>query len=182
MTDANRLDSLRALRIEGNIAYVPLTKGYEAVIDTADVALVEGFNWVAMVSPHTVYAYRTSPSPKRRAILMHRVLLGEPEGLVDHRNGDGLDNRRDNLREANTSQNCHNQKVTSRNTSGVKGVCWNKSRGKWQASVMAYGKRKTLRFATKEAASAWAEQERKRLHGEFASPAVLAALIAQEAE
>ena len=51
--------NIRQIRIQGDIAYVPLTKGYEAVIDAADVPLVQGNNWSATVRKRTCYAFRT---------------------------------------------------------------------------------------------------------------------------
>lgn len=71
---------------------------------------------------------------------MHRQILGLPLRDVrqsDHINGDRLDNRRANLRVVTNAQNSQNKtRLNSNNTSGHKGVYWNKARGKWQA----YGK------------------------------------------
>ncbi len=87
---------VRPIRIEGDLAYVPLTKGYEAVIDAADVCLVENFNWYADTSHgHTVYARRNVNNGKPCSIKMHRVITGCEEGLlVDHKDCNGLNNRR----------------------------------------------------------------------------------------
>ena len=165
---------IRPIRIEGNLAYVPLTQGYEAVIDAADVPLVEGRNWHASVNRSTVYAQRSEAGaggngPKHRAVQLHRVIMGEPKGLlVDHRDGDGLNNRRSNLRMATRSQNQHNQKLASHNTSGFKGVRWDKQRGKWQAAIRLNGKRKHLGFfPTPEAAYEAYCKGSAEIHGEF---------------
>ena len=116
--------SIRPIRIDGVLAFITLTKGYEAVIDVADVPLVAGYNWYALVMPRTVYAARNDRSgPKKRNVFMHRVILGEPEGLqTDHKDGNGLNNTRDNLREATISQNGSNRRIGCNNTSGYKGV------------------------------------------------------------
>jgi hypothetical protein len=81
---------IRPIRIEGNVAYVPLTQGYEAVIDAADAAIVSSRNWYLDRSGGQMYA--KSDSPNR--IRMHCLLMGLPPGaLVDHSDGDGLNNR-----------------------------------------------------------------------------------------
>jgi hypothetical protein len=166
----------RPIRIEGNIAFVPLTQGYEAIIDVADVPLVEGFNWIAMVSKRadgsvrTVYAYRNDCSgTKTRLVLLHRFLMGEPMGLqIDHRDGEGLNCRRYNLREATCSQNGRNLKTSANNTSGIKGVSWHKPSSKWTAHIMLGGKQKYLGLFgdITDAAVAYANASRE-LHGEF---------------
>ena len=105
---------IRPIRIEGQVAYVPLTKGYEAVIDATDAPLVEGWNWRAMVKKHTVYAVRGEwlGQGEWRTISIHRVILNPPDGLlVDHRDGNGLLNQRFNLRGATPSQNGCNQRL-----------------------------------------------------------------------
>jgi hypothetical protein len=51
--------NIRTIRIQGNVAYVPLTRGYEAIIDAGDVPLVLERNWTALLAPRTVYAVRT---------------------------------------------------------------------------------------------------------------------------
>lgn len=65
-----------------------------------------------------------------------------PGGLwVDHVNGDGLDNRIENLRLATPMQNCHNRTRNTNNTSGFKGVSFDRTRGLWRAQLMYEGKR-----------------------------------------
>lgn len=165
---------LRPIRVEGNVAYIPLTQGYTAIIDAADVPLVEGFSWCADVTQNTVYAMRTDHSgAKQRTVRLHRVIMGEPNGLdVDHRDGNGLNNRRHgqtgNLRVASPGQNNCNQRITPRNTSGFKGVYWRKDRAKWQAYIMLNGKQRHLGYfrCPTAAAIAYAKASRE-LHGEF---------------
>lgn len=109
-----------------------------------------------------------------RKYLAHRVAFALhygrwPKEHIDHANGVRTDNRICNLREASASQNMQNSKAKSRNTSGYKGVTWDKSKGKWQASIRHNGKSKFLgRYDDpKEAFSAYCEAA-KRYHGEFA--------------
>lgn len=167
---------VRPIRIEGNIAYVPLTKGYVATIDAADVPLVEGFNWCAFVTPRwTVYAGRGSSHDdgKHLAIRMHRVIIGAAHGLaVDHIDGNGLNNRRSNLRLATRAQNQHNRGVRADSASGLKGVLRHALTGRWRAYIRVDGKKIHLGyFDTAEAAHAAYSAAAHRLHGEFARTA-----------
>jgi hypothetical protein len=160
----------RPIRIDGEIAYVPLTQGYTAVIDAADAPLVGQYNWCAEVQSRAVYARRTDRSGvKQRSVLMHRVLMGAPNGLeVDHIDGNGLNNRRDNLRTATKAQNVRNQRTRSDNTSGLKGVSWDGRNSKWKAQIKFNGKRHHLgRHNTPEQAYAAYCAASSRLHGEF---------------
>jgi hypothetical protein len=165
---------IRPIRIEGNLAYVPLTRGYEAVIDAVDVPLVQEFNWCAMIDKSTVYAKRGAyDGGKHRTVLMHRVIMGDPESLdIDHRDGNGLNNRRHggdgNLRVATKAQNARNKGRRRDNASGVKGVYWHKSAGKWAAQIRMDG---TViwseRFNCKTAAAIAYAKASRVLHGEF---------------
>lgn len=167
---------LRPIRIDGDVAYIPLTQGYEAVIDVADVHLVEGFSWYSQVkrrsdgSIRAVYAIRSCRAcGHMRIIMMHRVVAMTPDGLeTDHEDGNTLNNRRANLRHASTAQNQFNRKLQINNTSGVKGVSWDGHRKKWRAMIAVDGKDRILgRFRTiEEAASTYAAAS-KKLHGEF---------------
>lgn len=162
--------NIRPIRIDGKIAYVPLTQGYEAVIDAADVPLVDGRNWYAVTDGNTSYAVRADRSKhKQRIVSIHRVILGEPEGLdVDHVDGNGLDNRRANLRVATRSQNQWNQRLRIDNTSGYKGVHWDKAEGKWKARIRLNGTRISLGYyGTLDAAHEAYAKASAQLHGEF---------------
>lgn len=170
--------AIRPIRIEGNIAYVPLTQGYEAVIDAADVSLVVGYNWRARVSRrqdgsvYTVYAVRCTPrgdGGKQFNVPMHRVIASTPADLdTDHINGDGLDNRRGNLRTVTTALNARNRRRAANNTSGVKGVCWDARKGKWRARIRADGRCHLNRyFDTIEGASEAYAAASAAFHQEF---------------
>lgn len=143
----------RSPRVAGPIAHIPLTQGYEAVVDAADVSLVGSFNWYAEIekrpdgSIKAVYAVRKRRDANgvQKGERLHRVILGAAPGLeVDHRDGNGLNNKRSNLRIATTAQNQRNQRISSVNTSGYKGVTWHSQRGKWQAQIKINGKVKYL--------------------------------------
>jgi hypothetical protein len=161
---------VRPIRVCGGVAYVTLTQGYEAIIDAADVPLVDGWNWYAIVHKHTIYAMRSDYSgTKRRGVYLHRAIMGEPMGFqIDHIDGDGLKNKRCNLREATPTQNRCNQAIGSRNTSGFKGVSFHKRIRKWRAAISTNRKTKNLGYFStpEEAHSAYCTASRE-LHGEF---------------
>lgn len=170
--------ALRVIRIEGNEAFVPLTKGYTAVIDAADVALIDKWNWCALVqkrkdgSAPLVYAKRDVylGNGKARPVLMHRLIFGDENcPQVDHQDRDGLNNRRRNLRAATRSQNMCNQRIGSRNASGHKGVSWHKRAAKWQAHIAVDGVKQYLGLFTEieQAAEAY-RLASLSAHGEFA--------------
>lgn len=168
--------ALRPIRVEGQVAYVTLTRGFTAVIDAADAHLVDGVNWYAWVSTRpdgsvrAVYAVRAEQTEKgQRLVHMHRVITPTPEGLeVDHRDGDGLNNRRSNLRAATRSENARNRSLQANNTSGIKGVSWDQEVKKWRVRIWVDGKNLSLgHFKCQTAAAlAYAKASRK-LFGEF---------------
>lgn len=167
---------IRHIRIEGNIAYVPLTKGYEATIDAADVPLVDGRNWTARLKIKAnggfgnVYAVRATYNGGKQSIVwMHRLIANTEIGMeTDHIDGNGLNNKRDNLRSATGAQNNRNRRVTIRNTSGAKGVHWHKPRQKWLAQIRFDGEHHHLGlFRCRTAAAMAYAIASQKLHGEF---------------
>ena len=175
-TAASAQKPVRPIRVVGDIAFVPLTKGYEAIIDAADVHLVEEHNWCAKVfhrkdgSIQTVYAVRSERSGgKQHEIRMHRVLADTPDGMeTDHHDGNGLNNRQSNLRDATRSQNQHNQRVRADNSSGAKGVGWDKTKGKWRVRIGLNGKVRSLgRYTDINEASAAYAKASAEFHGKF---------------
>lgn len=168
--------TIRPIRIEGEIAYVPLTQGYEAIIDAKDTPLVEGMNWRALVDQHTVYAVRSgarSKVEKRKTIYMHRLFATVPDSMeLDHVDGNGLNNRRENLRVATALQNRRNQKLGKRNKVGLKGVSWSKAAKKWQASIRVNNKGVYLGiFETPEEAHAAYIAAIPKYHGDWGKAA-----------
>lgn len=163
---------LRHIRIDGDVAYIPLTRGYEAVIDTADLPLVEGRNWSADVHKFRDGSVRFVYAVARidyRKVAMHRVLFGHPENEIDHKDRDGLNNRRSsNLRLATHQQNIFNTGPQRNNRAGIKGVFYSESEGKWIAQIKAGAVRKKLgRFSTAEGAQAAYAAANAALHGAF---------------
>jgi len=149
---------------------IKLSDGASAIIDDEDFERVSQFNWHH--DPHGAgYARRNIKLPDGRwsTQYLHRFIINAEGGVyVDHKSGDSLDNRKENLRPATMSQNLHNCGLRKTNTSGVRGVIWCKREQNWRAEIMSDGKRKRLgQFKEKaDAAAAYAAAD-KELHGEF---------------
>jgi hypothetical protein len=162
--------AVRPIRIEGNIAFITLTRGCEAVIDASDVSLIDKWNWCAMVKRDTCYAYRNDHSNGRqKTIRMHRVIMKAPKGVqVDHINRCGTDNRKENLRLATNAQNQRNARTRTDNKSGYKGVTLDKRTSRWRAMIRVDGVLKSLGFFDdpKIAHEAYKKASEK-YHGEF---------------
>ena len=115
---------------------IPLTRGMVAVVDDEDFEAMSAFRWQAIRRRNKWHAARTEND---RSIYMHRVLLDAPPGLeVDHANGDGLDNRRCNLRLATKRQNAQNRRSGGKGkASRFHGVTFHLSRKRWRAVICA---------------------------------------------
>lgn len=100
---------------------IPLTRGYVAIVDAADYEIVAPYKWHA-AGRERVYAC-ARPRHAGDSISMHRLITGAKNGeQVDHCDGNGLNNRRANLRKCNNRDNARNQRRPRNNTSGFKGV------------------------------------------------------------
>ena len=136
--------------VEGGVASLVLPSGHVTVLDAADLPLIEPYRWFLKRSNGGklyVYGYRVGEHKNRRKS-MHTVLLDAGPLEVDHINGDGLDNRRSNLRAVTHAQNLHNACGRSGSTSPYKGVCWNSQKSKWLAKIKVDGKTRHLGFHT----------------------------------
>jgi hypothetical protein len=151
---------------------IQLTKGYKVIVDDDDYENLSAYRWYATaVCGHLVYAGRKvrCENGERKELLMHRVIMCAPDGMeVDHVNANTLDNRKCNLRLCSHMQNSQNQPKNSRNTSGYKGVSWNKKCAKWEVRIKVAGKRLTLGYFSDitAAAASYAEASREH-HGDF---------------
>lgn len=102
--------------------------------------------------------------------LVWLYVTGEfPNGPLDHKDGDGLNNRFGNLRECTTLKNSYNAKLSKNNTSGYKNVFWVKAANKWRVIFRVNKKSKAFgSFDNIQDAAERAKQVRTELHGEFA--------------
>jgi hypothetical protein len=144
--NGNTLDCRRAnLRREGNeitvengVARISLSQGKHALVDEADLPLLEGRTWYAARSESGTYYARAHQRRGERAIHLHRLILDpEPNEEVDHINGDGLDNRRTNLRACPKHLNLANSPKYRSGQSKYKGIYRRKRR--WAARVNVQG-------------------------------------------
>lgn len=109
----------------------------------------------------------------RKFYKLHRIIYLMHYGYlpkeIDHKDGNPSNNKVENLREANSSQNNYNQKIRKNNTSGVKGVTWDKNRQKWHVQVICNKKPVfQCRFDDLELAELVAQEARDKYHGKFA--------------
>lgn len=179
MSDYLRKTKVRELQDLGfGMHLVPLNGGKESLIDSVFAHLAEGKNWSYADDSYNFYATRKTPVTGAKESL-HRLVMEAslggpiPEGyIVDHINGDGLDNRLCNLRLATNRQNVRNSRRRSDNKSGFKGVSWDGQRSAWKALIHVDGKRVFLgRYDTPEEAHAAYCEAANELHGEFARTA-----------
>lgn len=163
---------VRRLYGNGPIREIPLTQGQIALVDEEDYEWLSQYNWLASSKKgKTCYAGRHIFS-KGPFEWMHRKLLGLTYGdgkIVDHINRNGLDNRRCNIRIANKSLNSINRPLQRNNTSGYRGIYWDKKRNLWEVQIKTKGIRKHLgRFADIKAAALAFDKEALRQRGEMA--------------
>lgn len=160
----------KQLIFEGDVCYVPLTKGHFAIIDSCDAHLVSAVDWCALEKEYTVYANRADYSGgfRKTEYLHRRIVCAGPDDYVDHCDRNGLNNRRSNLRVCSNRQNQRNAKVRSDNTTGFKGVFRSNKTNRYRAMIRVDGKRLHLGVfhSAEEAYGAYCEAS-KRYHGEF---------------
>jgi hypothetical protein len=166
---------------------IPLGHGLFALVDAEDFERVGVHRWHLKrkkSQPGRYYAQRTirlgsgRKAPKTTSLLHREVLGAQQFEIIDHRNGDGLDNRRENLRRTDIRGNATNVIFSkNRKLGGFKGVSWNANAAKWQASICAgevrpNGKRKQIYLGLfldpAEAARAYDAAAREHF-GEFAA-------------
>lgn len=155
------------------VQQISLTRSQVALVDDEDFERVSAFNWFATgrirkSGDRSWYAYRTAYVDGRaHNILLHRFIVSAPSGLlVDHRNRDGLDCRRCNLRLCDVQQNAFNRERRLP-PSGYRGV--HRHYDCWRAQIELNGKiyRRGRLASAEDAARAYDELAREH-HGEFA--------------
>jgi hypothetical protein len=138
---------------------IVLTQGKVALVDDEDYPELAKHRWHAVIMPPGLawYAIRNikRPDGRRATLSMHRAILAAPRGQrVDHKNRDGLDNRRENLRFATAAQNAQNRVRGGRKTSRFIGVSWYAPTSRWKAQIQSAGKKMGLGYFLDEEAAA----------------------------
>lgn len=148
---------------------IPLTKGFEAIVDDDDY-LVWGYHkWCATVRAHTTYAIRQVYQGKM--VYLHTAIANPPPGMVvDHINGNGLDNRRANLRVCTVKENGRSKRTPRvGKTSPYRGVCYTGGPNPWAAHIKVDGSTISLGGYRSERVAAVAYDVAARKHfGDFA--------------
>lgn len=151
---------------------IELTQGKVALVDDEDYEELSRSKWHAYRSRRTWYARRNirHENGKRSTITMHLQIVGVASGMqVDRKDGDGLNNSRDNLRLCTSQQNHFNRKSHRNTSSQYKGVAWDCTNNRWRAMIMLDGKNRMLgRFLSEEAAALAYDAAARQLFGEFA--------------
>lgn len=119
-------------RVEGDIVYMKTKSGVEFMFDLDDFDMIYSHSWCA-----TGGYIRTTIKCKK--VPIHRFIMGEPDALVDHKDGNPLNNCKSNLRICNHQENSMNHKIMSSNSSGCTGVTWNKRDKRWKVAITYKG-------------------------------------------
>lgn len=158
---------------------IQLSQGRVALVDDEDFEKLNQYKWCANKIRKTYYAttyWGIKKSGSYGHLTMHRLILNITDGkiLIDHRDNNGLNNQKKNLRIATTSQNAMNSGANKSGTSKYKGVS-RASRGEsWQARISKGGKHEYLGYFSNENDAAIAYNKAAiQLHGEFANPNVI---------
>jgi hypothetical protein len=161
------------------VKQITLTRDGITLVSDEDADL-ESYSWYPQVARGRLsYANRLNYSDDNGVLVheaLHRVIMGRLLGrplrrgeYVDHIDGNGLNNVRENLRLANGSQNGSNRRMSARNKSGYKGVSWNAQQQTWCASVCVnYQKFYLGNFASKHDAARAYNAKAIELHGQYA--------------
>ncbi len=154
------------------IISIPLTRGMVATIDSDDLKRVAMLKWYAVKPKRskTFYAYACLPDRSGKRVMLHRFITEAPRDVqIDHRDQNGLNCQRNNLRLATASQNAANRNIQNPK-SGYRGVFKKLDCSRWEAYIRVEGKRKYLGlfFSAEDAARAY-DAAAKAAFGEFAS-------------
>lgn len=160
--------------MERESAIINTGNGHKAIVDLEDLPRLSQSRWFTDKNRNTYYAYRSVwTNGVCKKIYMHREVIGDiPDGKeVDHINGNGLDNRKENLRACSHRENCQASRKSDPNASSMyKGVTWKKDKNKWRARIMNLtGQRLELgRFESELDAAKAYDKAAMELFGEFA--------------
>lgn len=168
---SRREERERLSYVEGDVGYIALTRGLFAKVDRDDFEPLMKHLWCANRNPQGTWCYAVRAvrldGKRDYALGMHNAIMKPSKGqLVDHINGNGLDNRRCNLRVCSPMQNAWNR----RGKSPSRGFFFDKKRKRYRASIMVAGKSYSLgSYKCPEDAALAYNKKAIELHGAFAS-------------
>ncbi len=144
--------------------WIPLTKGAHALVDARDFEMLSRHRWYLLA-----VGYAAQGGGKAPMVYLHRVVAGAgPRDLVDHRNGDKLDNRRANLRLVTPAQSSANTSSQRGSSSKFRGVSFDKRTGRWVAQITKGGEQHFLgRFKSEEEAARAYDAAARWLYGKM---------------
>jgi hypothetical protein len=141
---------------------IPLTQGKVALVDDGDYNYLNQFKWCVAHWRNGYYAVRKE---KSKVVIMHRVIMNAPKNkVIDHIDGNGLNNLKSNLRIVSNRQNLQNRHVNK--TSKYPGVSWYKRLNKWHTQIRIKNKQKDLGYFENERKAAKAYERECRELGE----------------
>jgi hypothetical protein len=151
---------------------IELNHGMFTVVDDEDFEWLNQWKWTSVKPDRVRYVVRSlrKKGGGFTTVRMHRAIMKATRlFMVDHKNSNGLDNRRCNLRACTASENAQNRRLNTNSSSGYKGVSWHKGHRKWQVSIGDNGKSSFLGvfFCIIKAAKAY-DKAAKRRFGQFA--------------
>jgi hypothetical protein len=165
----------RRLRYGYAFRRIALTRGKYAIVDPEDYERLAKYRWQAVKSRNTFYAIRCSRRDRngaRKYYQMHREIMKiEDNKVCDHINGNGLDNRKANLRPATRAQNGWNQgKSNVKSRSQYKGLAWDSKDKRWEVRISVNGRRIYIgRFKDQMEAARAYDRAANKYHGQFAN-------------
>jgi hypothetical protein len=161
------LAGLFSMRLD--MKQIPLANGMIALVSNSDYKNLRKYHWNGIKGKSTFYATRSDRFGKN--ILMHRQILGLKKGdgvIVDHKDLNGINNTRRNIRKCTNQQNHFNGTSRKNSTSKYKGVGWDTEKKKWVSQIMYNHKRIFLGYYKEERCAAMAyDKKAKKLFGEF---------------
>lgn len=145
---------------------IQLTQGKVSLVDDNMFDFLNQWKWAASRNKKSWYAQREDHG---KTVLMHRLIMNASEDVdIDHRDRDGLNNQRHNLRECTVTQNNRNRSMP--NSTGYKGVTWDEGHKKFKASIKVNGRSINLgRFTDPLQAALAYDRAADQYHGDFAN-------------
>lgn len=149
---------------------IKLFSGEMVKIDEEDYEIIKNYKWRLNKTKKYKYAVAYKLKSKNKTVVMHRLIMkATKRQMIDHINGDGLDNRKLNLRFCNKSLNAANSCLHRDNKSGYKGVHWSNRDKKWYSQItLNYKQRLIGLYDNKDDAACAYDKVAQELFGKFA--------------